>query len=250
VSRAFATSPLRLLTPRNHGRAAWVYTSSYGGGLVDGDHITLDVDVGRGAAAFVSTQASTKVYRSERGTAADLRAHVEDDGLLVVMPDPLVCFASSRYRQAIRLDLAGGAGMVLVDWLSSGRCASGERWAFDEYVSTLVARVDGRLVVHDALALRAADGGLRTRLGRFDVLALALLLGAQLRSTAADIVAEVGRMPVRRRDDLLAAASPVGDGGCLLRLAGRSVEQVGRAIRQYLAVIPSLLEDDPWARKW
>src|SRR5687768_3060300 len=39
VRTALAHSPLRLLTPRNHGHAAWVYTSSLGGGLVDGDHL-------------------------------------------------------------------------------------------------------------------------------------------------------------------------------------------------------------------
>ena len=48
VTRAVATSPLRLLTPRNHGRGAWVYTATYGGGLVDGDAIQLDISVGAG----------------------------------------------------------------------------------------------------------------------------------------------------------------------------------------------------------
>src|SRR5262245_60409912 len=51
VTRAFARSPLRLLTPANHGHAAWVYTSSYGGGLVDGDRLAVDVEVKPGAAA-------------------------------------------------------------------------------------------------------------------------------------------------------------------------------------------------------
>ena len=43
VRRAYATSPLRLLTPKNHGSAAWVYASSYGGGLVGGDDLRLTV---------------------------------------------------------------------------------------------------------------------------------------------------------------------------------------------------------------
>src|SRR5207248_157466 len=46
VRSAFAASPLRLLTPRNHGQAAWAYTSSLGGGLVDGDEIRIDVRIG------------------------------------------------------------------------------------------------------------------------------------------------------------------------------------------------------------
>jgi urease accessory protein len=250
VTRAYATSPLRLLTPKNHGSAAWIYTSSYGGGLVDGDRIALDVDVGPGAAAFLSTQASTKVYRSPRGTSSELHARISTDGLLAVIPDPVVCFAASRYRQLQSFDLSTGSGLVVVDWVSSGRHASGERWAFHEYVARLRVRVEGKLVLHDALALRADDGDLCERLGRFDVLAVLLILGTRLREHAADVAGQIAEMPLRRRSDQLTAATPVGDCGCLLRVAGTSVEQASRTIREHLAFLPGLLGDDPWARKW
>jgi urease accessory protein len=98
--------------------------------------------------------------------------------------------------------------------------------------------------------LRAADGDLAARLGRFDVLALVLLIGSDLRSHASGIVERVARSPVTRRHDRIVGAARVGDGGCLLRVAGRSVEQVGQVIREHLAFVPSLLGDDPWARKW
>src|ERR1700694_2311206 len=81
VRTSFATSPLRLLTPRNHGRAAWVYTSTLGGGLVNGDRLQLDLSVGAGAACLLSTQGETRVYRSPRGCSNQLRAKVEDGGL-------------------------------------------------------------------------------------------------------------------------------------------------------------------------
>jgi urease accessory protein len=250
VNRAYATSPLRLLTPANHGRAAWVYTSSYGGGLVDGDRLEVDIEIGADAAAYVSTQASTKVYRSHRGTASDVRARVATGGLLVAMPDPVVCFAEARYSQTQRFDIESGANLILVDWLSSGRIASGERWQFEEYLSTLRVQAGGTLVVHDALALRASDGDLAMRLGRFDVLALAVVLGDELRPMAAAIVERVSRSAVTRRAELIASAAPVGDGGCLVRIAARSVEHVGHVLREHLAGVPALLGDDPWARKW
>jgi urease accessory protein len=63
------------------------------------------------------------------------------------------------------------------------------------------------------------------------------------------IVARVAAMPVETRQNLLTGASPIS-GGCILRLLGASAEVVGRAIRQYLAFVPALLGDDPWARKW
>jgi urease accessory protein len=249
VSRALATSPLRLLTPANHGHAAWIYTSTYGGGLVDGDAMSLRVTVGRAASAFLSTQASTKVYRSPGGSDVEMRAVVDDEGLLVVVPDPVVCFASSRYRQAQRIELAGGAGLVLVDWLSSGRRASGERWAFEEYVSRTIVCHGGRLVLHDATALRADDGDLATRIGRFDVLALLVISGATIQCEAAALVASINQQPIVRCANELISATSL-EQGCVVRLAGRSVEQVGRRIRQLLGFVPALLGDDPWSRKW
>jgi urease accessory protein len=253
VSRAYATSPLRLLTPTNHGHAAWIYTASYGGGLVDGDRIALDVEIGDGAAAFVSTQASTKVYRSPRGTSAELRARIAPDGLLVLAPDPVVCFAASRYRQIQQFDLARGATLVALDWMSSGRRAAGERWVFDEYVAQISVRLDDRLIVHDVLALRAEDGDLAARMGRFEVIAIAVLTGAEnaaLRNAAADIVSRIGAMPLGRRANRLLAATMLGDDGCVVRVGGMSVEQVGRTMRELLAFVPAMLGDDPWTRKW
>ena len=77
VETAFAESPLRFLTPRNHGSAAWAYTSTLGGGLVDGDRLELEISVGPGARAFVSSQGPTRVFRSARGAASVTIARVD-----------------------------------------------------------------------------------------------------------------------------------------------------------------------------
>ena len=82
IDSAFATSPLRLLTPRNHGGGAWAYTSTLGGGLVDGDAIRLHVKVGPGAAAALFSQGENRVYRSPGGCRSDLIA----DPWLQVIP--------------------------------------------------------------------------------------------------------------------------------------------------------------------
>jgi urease accessory protein len=248
VTEAYATSPLRLLTPTNHGRAAWVFTSSFGGGLVDGDAISLDVEVADGAAAFLSTQASTKVYRSARGTSSELTARVGDEARLVVAPDPVVCFAASRYLQRQSFELAGSASLVAIDWMTSGRWASGERWAFDSYEARLTVRRDDALLVHDVLALRAQDGNLAARMGRFEVIAIAVLVNVD---AAAEIVGRLAGQRVERNAQQLLAATTLSDArSCVIRIAGVSVEQVGRTLRGLLSFVPALLGDDPWSRKW
>ena len=250
VRRAYATSPLRLLTPKNHGHAAWIYTSSYGGGLLDGDDIAVEASVGSGATAFLSTQSATKVYRSPRGTRVALDANVGEGGLLVVAPDAVICFAGSRYRQTQRFSVAAGGGLVLVDWVTSGRRESGERWIFEEYVSRTVIHLEGRLVIHDALALRASDGPLADRFGRYDVLAVAVLIGRGLEAEMDRLDARVQAEPVERLGDRLVAFAPIGRGAAVLRIAGRTVEGVDGILRDLLGFVPRLLGDSPWARKW
>ncbi len=250
VTQAYAASPLRLLTPRNHGHAAWVYTSTYGGGLVDGDHVALNVVVSEGATMLLATQAATKVYRSPRGTSSSLDAIVEDNGLLVVAPDPVICFARATFSQHQRFDLRRGASLVYLDWLTSGRHASGERWLFDRYESRLEIRNEGRLTALDSTVLSGEDGDIASRMGRFEVIAVVAVYGTVLTSHAAAMLERVKGRAVERQAPLLVGASPLRDGGCLLRVAGTNVEQVAHVVRDELSFVPGLLGDDPWARKW
>jgi urease accessory protein len=250
LTRASAASPLKLLNPRNAGTAAWVYVATYGGGLLGGDSLSIRVTVDAGAAALVATQASTKVYRSELGASQRLRASVDDGSLLVLLPDPVTCFAGSSYTQEQHVHMSAGANLVVVDWLTAGRIGSGERWQFDSYRSqTRIWRGD-RLILHDGLVLSADDGELASRLDRFNCLASAVLCGPALKTTAVRLAGALGSAAVPRRADLLISAAPLGEDGVVLRVAGLSVEHVGTALRQYLAIVPTLLGDDPWACRW
>src|SRR5579859_5829790 len=64
VTTAYATSPMKVLTPRSRGPSVYAYVSNLGGGLVAGDQTRLDLQIGNGARCFVGTQASTKIYRN------------------------------------------------------------------------------------------------------------------------------------------------------------------------------------------
>ena len=250
ADRVYATSPLRLLTPANHGRAAWIFMSSYGGGFVDGDSVVIHAEVGPGAAAFISTQSSTKVYRSPHGTVAEMHASVGAEALLVVAPDPIVCFAGARYRQVQQYDVAESGALVVVDWLTSGRHTRGERWAFASYEARLSVRQQGIEIIHDAVALRDVDGDLSRRMHRFNVLALVTIIGTPVGVDAAAAIRDTAVEPVSTRADQLVAATALPGGGCVVRIAGVSFEQVSRTVRQLLAFVPERIGDSPWDRKW
>jgi urease accessory protein len=180
-----------------------------------------------------------------------LRAHLAKGALLVSVPDPVVCFAESAYRQAQAFELEAGAALVAVDWMTSGRLGSGERWAFVDYASTTTVRLEGRLAIHDAVRLSRRDGDLAARLGRFDVLAVAVIAGDPLAVEAARVVDAVAAIAPARRPAVMASAAALpGGGGSVVRLAGERVEAVRQHLRALLDFVPALLGDDPWARKW
>ena len=173
-------TPARLLpmhTPSSttHGVAVCAI-SSYGGGLLGGDAVELNIDVLHGATLALSTQASTKVYRlrPDGGPAQqDMVARVADDALLLFTPDPLVPFARSAYVGAQRFELSPKASLVAVDWLGSGRASVGERWAFDSYSSRteIAERGDDGSVSPPGVieALLLPDGCHARRAASFDI---------------------------------------------------------------------------------
>jgi urease accessory protein len=228
ITRAAARAPLKLLLPRNHGRARWAFVSTLGGGLVDGDVIDLDVHVEAGAIGVLGTQASTKVYRSPvHGATQRLHATIEEDALLCVLPDPVAPFAGSRYSQTQTYHVRGS--LVSVDILSCGRAARGERWAFSRWESrTKIGAIDDRVL------LDAGDMDLARAMGRFDAIATIFAIGAEIAPEKCDVVF---------------SSSPIPRGRCL-RAAAPSVESMLAFVRKLFAPVRDRLGDDPFARKW
>jgi urease accessory protein len=201
----------------------------------------------------LSTQASTKVYRNpnSRPCGHHLRAQLERGSFLAVIPDPVQAFMGSRYRQQQEFSLAPNSGLVLVDWLCSGRAARGERWAFCRFQSRNEIILDGSRVLLDSLMLDPADGPLGDsyRLGRFNCLALVLLVGDPLHAASTVLLEDFAHRPVARHASLVSSASLIKQ-GVLLRLAGDQSEHVAAEVRRHLAFVADFLGDSPWLRKF
>lgn len=112
VTRAFAKYPLKFLVPNkivsSGVDAVWIFAISYGGGIVSNDSITQRVEVLPSCTAVITTQASTKIFKSVKGKFCEqiLQAYVGRGGFLAVVPDPIVCFKDSKYMQVISPQLS------------------------------------------------------------------------------------------------------------------------------------------------
>ncbi|KAL0407587.1 UNVERIFIED_CONTAM: Urease accessory protein D [Sesamum latifolium] len=133
LTRCFSKYPFKFIVPNKAGSskadAVWIYTITYGGGILSGDSMACDVTVGDGATAVLTTQSSTKVYKSEGSKCSQqkMEASIGKDALLVVIPDPVTCFSTAKYSQIQNFKVVPESSLLLVDWITSGRHERGEK---------------------------------------------------------------------------------------------------------------------------
>ena len=67
MTRCKSISPLKILNPTSISACCQAYLSSYGGGMVAGDSINLEVSCLPGSKFFLGTQAETKIFTAHGG---------------------------------------------------------------------------------------------------------------------------------------------------------------------------------------
>jgi len=228
--------PLKILSPRldTDSKAALAYILGYGGGLVGGDRIQLDVQVDADASLLLLTQGSTKVFKPRSHqvptTHNSMTCRVASGASLFLLPDPVSCFGSADYKQHQSFHLNSSANLVLLDWFTSGRHSRGESWQFRQYGSTNEIRVDGKRVALDVLSLKGeGDSPLNTRLSPYTCYATVFLYGGHLRALidqVTGLAAKVLQMQSSTPAPLLLSVSQLEEGVTVIRLAGTETEAV------------------------
>jgi urease accessory protein len=240
--KALAQSPVRVVETTYPGtRAAAVCVATFGGGLVDGDHLEIDVTVEPGAVLVLFTQASTKVFRGSSSQSVRARVY----GTLVLMPDPVAAFADASFVQRIDVALEGDARAVLLDGFTSGRAAFGERWAMRRLDLRTVVTRGGKTLVRDATRLDRDDGDIAIRCGRFDVFATVLAFDAP--SIAADLTASI---PPPAHDLALAASPLPRAAGAIFRAAATTPARALGVVRARLRNLPDIDAVDPFVSRY
>jgi len=157
-------------------RSSLVHVHNVSGGVLAGDHLTMNIDVSAGASAQVTTTGATRLYRHREGSR-DSEQHVGitlgEDALLEYLPDALIPFAGSRHSQHVSVQLADRATFLWWEVLAPGRQAMGEVFAFDRLRIKTDVRSSARPLLIDNFTLEPAKRPLSShaRLGPYTHLA-------------------------------------------------------------------------------
>ena len=143
LTRSSCTSPWHHFPPSylDDSGCAYTWLVNPSGGLVGGDHVSVEAQLHAGTHVLMTSPSANRVYRSlSEPVLQEIRLSVGPGARLEWVPEVTIPFAGSRFRQSIRVDLAPGATVVLWDAMASGRVARRERWAFADVENEICIR--------------------------------------------------------------------------------------------------------------
>lgn len=158
--RTSCQTPWHLLPPiyLDESGSAYTLLVNPSGGLVGGDHLSIDVSIGPQAHALISTPSANRVYRTlSREAVQEVTIEVAEGGILEWIPEHTIPYAGSRFRQNINVRLRAGATLILWDAIASGRIAHGERWQFASLDNNIRIAMPPEATVQERYALAPAE---------------------------------------------------------------------------------------------
>lgn len=218
LAHARHLGPLRVQRPfyPEGDQVCHLYVLHPPGGIASSDELSIDVQVGPGAAALITTPGAGKLYRS-RGLFADVRQRlsVANGARLEWFPQETIAFAGAEARLSTRVELSSEAVYAGWEILCLGRPACGERFARGRIINEISVYVDGVLRFVERADFAGDDPVLRESWGLAGAPVLGTFLIAQPSFSAAhgeageEAVAAL-REQVEAREGLFAATMVSG----------------------------------------
>ncbi|KAE9047951.1 hypothetical protein PR003_g918 [Phytophthora rubi] len=283
ATHVYATYPLKFLHPQRAIHQGFdtsiTYILGYGGGLVGGDSVVVECELGPNTSVVLGTQATTKVFKAEdegEFVSQSFSLKVASNATLAFLPDPVTCFERAKYRQTQVFHLEEDANLVFVDWLTSGRkrnyLATGsirdnrtetlEHWDFSEYDTTSEVFVGSERLVTDRVRLAdEEDVSLRQRMYGMHVLGLMVIVGSKLQAITGQLLELSTRKKLHNARDItpqgrlaaantfpgvIASASSLGSNAVIVRFCGQDAESAMTYVKAMLAPLREVIGFTPY----
>jgi len=269
-----SVSPLKVFNPQQISDYCFAVLSNYGGGYVQGDQINIKINIKENAKCYMSTQANTRIYRSQNGKGSSQIVHgmIEANGIAILLPDPVVPHSGSRFKQSQIWDLEKSSSLILVETLHPGRMGIGEEFSYGYFSSDLSIRVGQKLIVKDHYVFEPDKSRLEWpgNFGPYRIMTNVFFVGESLVNSlqslkvifnsftsctmSSDKKIEANRRPTLadRLPAFLLSMTPVKKIGYVLRILARETAEVNQVLTRlwdYLTQY-AIVDWDPTKRRF
>lgn len=108
----------------------------------------------------------------------------------------MTCFSTARYSQKQVFRVLSDSSLVIVDWITSGRHESGEKWDFEFYKSTnnIFLDHDQPLFLDTVFLEQGKIATITERMHGYQVVAMVIILGPKLKHIQTQVQENVKRI--------------------------------------------------------
>lgn len=153
ITRSRHTGPLRIQRPfYPEGDCCHCYILHPPGGIVTGDHLTLQANLNENAQALITTPSAGRVYTQDshghpqyQGIAAKLAA----GSCLEWLPQETILYDGAKVELINRFELARDARLIGWDFICLGRRASGESFNRGQCIQLIELVRDNKLLLRE-----------------------------------------------------------------------------------------------------
>ena len=134
---------------------------SVGGGILQGDRYTIDITVGEGACAHVTSQGANRVHQMDANYASQHQTvTLESRAYLEYLPDVTILYRDARFISQTDIVVADDATLLYGEMILAGRKhhRADERFGFDLLSTTVaVRRPCGRKLFAEKILIGKGD---------------------------------------------------------------------------------------------
>ncbi|PAV30650.1 urease accessory protein [Virgibacillus profundi] len=208
------------------------YILNPGGGYLDGDTYRMSVTLGEKAKATVTTQSSTKIYKTPNTQAyQETELFLKKGSYLEYLPDPLIAYKDARYLQRNIVHMEKGAALLYTDILTPGWSPEGEHFSYDSLRLINEIYLDEELVAFDHIKLNPNEQDMDrvgmmegyTHLGSF------MVVSEKVDSQLLDLLYE--RIQ-KEAGDFKAGLSELATPGFTIRVLANSTQVIERIFKE------------------
>jgi urease accessory protein len=213
--------------------------TSLGGGTLQGDRLTIVVNVGADACGHVTTQGANRVHAMDANHALQVQElAVGERAYLEYLPEVTIPYGGARFACRTRIAVAATATAIVAESVMAGRKHHGERFTYDVLsLSTEAMRPDGTPLFTEKILVEPArlTPDLPGVMEHFDVFGNLLILTPP---EVADRIARRCPPAFDLEEGIASGLSRLPSAaGLIFRVVGRESHQVRARMRECWKVV-------------
>ncbi len=133
-----------------------------GGGVVEGEHYNISIELKEEARAVITTQAANKVYKCENDLESlqETIIKLHENSILEYINDPVILYKDAKYKQENKIYMTKSSTLIYTDGITSGWSPDKKRFQYKRARLKTDIYMDHNLVLSDNMIINPRENNI------------------------------------------------------------------------------------------